>query len=377
MSTRYRWFAGWVLALPLLASADEVIRSPLLPGSNVRLVITEGQAAAPPGATIGRLAESQLPTVPITTRQDAGDTPFGNEQTPQLTQDLVSGRVRLAALEVGAPVVLVLISTLLDSGEYWGPAEVRRDGQRWIVVIESWTDDSPRLRIALFQSAHVLNLGPLEEAGLDLTVVVRPHFMKWHQDGALYSALPEQTHALPARPGAAPTAVQFVDPVLPDPLPAAQHQAPRYWTCTGSWKLAPQVAAGVVPDAIYRNDQLIHELPAVKAATQPGERIVAVIVGPMLDQGNTATVRRVTWAGSTATIDIDVWRDHGPRRKNAPWSPVVFVPLQVLPGARADAKVAVRWAIWHGPAIGQPGVLDDAAVAALTQGTSWTVPLAR
>lgn len=355
--------ATLLLSLPLRADDPPVEQLPLNPIATARLRF-DGACPVPHNAlraVVGRLPEGAAADwKPHDVANPLGrcTLAFGDGTRPELARNLADGALALRPPVAGEPVVVALVGPFLNSGESWGPTEVRRRGRTITVVVESWTDNRPRLRNIPSRFSYVLFLGTFPAEGLEVVIAQRAWFMNADL-GPLYAertAPAPATIAVPPAP-AAPLEHTGTCDAVDDPKAPACRQQPS----ASATSVSPDVAPGVTVGA-----------PEPPVAGGIRAQLVKV-VGPTLDSYEAVTVRSVTWEGKRATIAIDVWRDHGGRDKNVPWRAELLVRLEPPPALAAGGfDVAVEWTVWMAKALGGPAVEDPGERQAIGEEATWT-----
>lgn len=75
----------------------------------------------------------------------------------------------------------------------------------------------------------------------------------------------------------------------------------------------------------------------------PTDTSGVLVLGPQIQSFETMTLRSVTWDGPVATITMAVWQDHGPRKHNIIWRPLIPVRLIRPPGVTGPVTAVLQW----------------------------------
>ena len=288
------------------------------------------------------------------------------------------GKLTLGVPREAKPVGIFLAGPRLNSGESWGPVELRRQGNLLTLTLESWTDNGPRKKNIVTRHAHLITLNPpgerLEAGKYTLKIVWR-EFEQDVENGATCSVLKAvRSVSLPFRVAKAnePTDDQEAAPSLSlEALENAkiafvrpegrcwQASTGRVVSLTGRSRVAarkPGLVVGSIAPVDVRLETLPgDEVPKLKPPAL-GAPLLAEVFGPELNSGEAMRVRSVEWQGRTATIRVEVWQDDGGRKDNVLSVPVALVPLR-LPTKEAPKEgltVRVEWVPLRAKWLGHP-----------------------
>ena len=318
--------------------------------------------AAPPLVTITRSYGETHPAVALKGMLDG-------TQPPGVPQESI-------------PPAVLLVGPLCNTGEYWEPVAITREGGRITVEVEGWKDNRPRGANAIRRPAHLLPLATfgtkLAAGDYELRLVWRELF----EDGTHYALKGVREGTVPFKV-AAPSATEK-DRESPfslaekDLKPVPFEKDPRGWQLPDSTvvRLFPAdqrrstpktdvprtgvTLAGTFDYAKWKAAPPLNALPSLKAPAV-GNPVYAAVLGPELNYGEQMTLRSVTWEGRTVTLAIELWRDSLERTRNVPFFPLLVAPLtlpalkhgQILPPS-GNYEVRVEWTFLHADAWDRP-----------------------
>lgn len=281
----------------------------------------------------------------------------------------IKGQLHDVPPVAGKSAVVWLTSPVLNSGCYWRPVGISRTKNRITVHVEHWDDNMARLRNIPYQTVQAIWLGQLEEGKYEFALEVETMFFNYADKHRNYEntarSIGSVSYAMSTKPDpnqAAP-ALEAKDLKPLDPkLSVHTWQYPHVTSkeLTDDNNQAPQtgLTAGSFDLATWNSPEPKQKtLPVLK---QPvlGQPVYAAIVGPELNLYESMQLRSIEWVGNRATIHMELWRDHGSRRKNWMFYPLVVVPLVPVATDREMAPggydVDVRWTLFEAA---EPGAL--------------------
>ena len=265
----------------------------------------------------------------------------------ELLQDISWGRVNLHPMSANEPAVLLLEGPTLSSGMKWEPVSLSRSGPNYTITVEEWTDDLPRFRNAITRSLYLLSIGPLAAGDHRVRLDINRLFKDgardqyYHFNGSSFGDVSFSVPGLDAG-----HSVALLPSISGDHMSAAR-QVPVAGTGPGFQQIDPVLRELTLPIAV--GDDTAHhglsvgtfdkakwkgigkttlpyeERPALVKPTATGPVYVSVI-GPYLNEGEWMTVQSVEWAGKTATVHVEIWRDNADDFKKS----IVFLPLALV-----------------------------------------------
>lgn len=337
-------------ALP--AKHEKVERIALYPAAPVSLVGPAGQPTAldPPLILIGSLP--------------AGEA-FPAGPKSGVVDRLATGTLGLWQARVNAPAAMLFTSPEHNSGENWYVSSISKIGNRIDVEIDGFTDAGERLRNIRTREVRLFSLGQLEAGGYQLHLR-RRRFFKDQSPSLRYFLKEVQTgvtnFAVVASDDIA--SGQIADITLRAPMVREKDLKPAEVTPEEGqllWQPLTPVTAALrpVPNArppikvfqvgtfdsqkwlSTQPKTIEHDLPNLEPAGER-DRVYAVVISPVqFSSGEFLSVREVFWKGNHATLRIDVWRDDGMRKSNAPEFPVLVIPLELPLAKKAGTFVSV------------------------------------
>jgi hypothetical protein len=311
-----------------------------------------------------------------------GQAPAG---TPAEIQDAVkTGKLQLTGARPGAPTAVSLVSFPLNSGQDTGPTLLTRAGNQFTLVVDRWVDNGERRRNIPFRRWHLIPLGSLAAGDYELRLVRREMFMDTRLSPPLYEFQSAQAEVVPFAVGDAslPGLLKGEKPAAltldrDAATPRWQRPAAQSFSLWGLGNLdafpAPGLRAGTFDLTAWSaaKPATLADLPRLQTP-KVQDPVQAVVLGPSLNSGEWLTVREVIWKDKEAVIRVDVWRDDAGRFGNAPYHPLVIVPLQ-LPKQPDDLsravlgkyQVRVEWTLLRAPNNRQPYSVEDRTLPAV------------
>ncbi len=359
------------VGLFLLAAAAFAVGSAravdrVLPARNERV---ERIARNPvgPAALVGPAGQPTAPDPPLILigSLPAGEA-FPGGRKNKLVDRLATGALALWQARVNAPTVMVFTSPEHNSGEDWYVSSISKVANQIDVEIDGFTDADDRLRNMRTREVRLFSLGEFETGGYQLHIRLR-RFFKDPSTSPRYVLKEAQT-------GGTSFAVVATDDIASGRVADITLRAPvvmekdlKHVELAPDerqllWQPLTPVTAALFPRPIsplpiiklfqvgtfdlqkWLNIQfktIGHDLPALEP-TGELDRVYAVVTSPLqFNSGEFMTVREVFWRQNQATLRIDIWRDDGARKSNAPEFPLLVIPLELPLIQRAGAMVSV------------------------------------
>jgi|GEM_PF-3534449 len=364
----------------LLAATRFVTAAEPTASLDVLAFADEGAKGAPLNEAI---VNPDLKYLPVYILDEARQSPAveGDSKLPRLAVFLkpdkidgsaalrIKGELPQVAPVAGKQAVAWLASPVLNSGCYWRPVAITRAKNRITVHVEQWTDNMARLQNITYRTIQAVSLGQLDEGKYEFALDVQSMFFNSSEKHRNYEdtsrssgsvsftveAGSDPNKALPEiferdlKPLDAKLAVRtFQYPrVTSVDLIYDNNQAPRTGLTVGSFDFATWNSP----------EQKQKSAPELKEPIA-GQPVYAAIVGPELNLYESMQLRSIEWVGNRAIIHMELWRDHGSRRKNWMFYPLVVVPLVPAASERTlapgDYEVDVRWTLFEAA---EPGAL--------------------
>lgn len=350
-----RALVAFLLAAPLLAEETSRLPLPVLGKHFLRT----GDERALPMAAIGAPPEGSapLPSYQALLRRLEGARGGHDDEISaceELTKALSEGSLALAAPRPGVHVLVFLVGPLLNDGESWEPSELAREGNTFTLTTTSWRDNRSRRRNVPRRPTILMTLGELGPGDYELVFTYRGMFQDvekgepHHALNALHEGvLPFHVAALPDAEDQAVTlpqgalrvaAIERTEPNQGRPF-AKVYRLPM----EAGEGLKPSVRVGSLDLASWARPQ--DGGPTGPPQLDPPAKhgpLIACVVGPRLDSMEWMSLAAVTWEGDGVQLTVEVWRDSGERDKNAPYTPLLIVPID-RPRKGGTYRVEVEW----------------------------------
>ncbi len=297
---------------------------------------------------------------------------------------------RTIALEpavAGKDVGVLLVSPNLETGKFWRPARVHRDGNNIVLVAESWSDNQVRKsQNPPRQSMYFVSLGKLEPGAYSLTLHVRDMYCDFDKGGdPHYTERSIQTASTKLHVAEPQVEIDKVDGTVALPTIAAKDlvalpgSGKAYQMATGQppsdvdAKVNPHVAVGRPAEAIqylmkhddvgamipadiihvdsYANTKPFHWRTAAAQPPTAGLPVWLRVSGPHSGLKDELSVCEIEWIGDKkVVIRLDSWRSDRDEHPRAWRQGVAFLPLTrgLLPiRDPGEYQVQVEWNVWY------------------------------
>jgi RNA polymerase sigma factor (sigma-70 family) len=262
-----------------------------------------------------------------------------------------------------------LVGPTLHEGAACRPAVLTRQDNVFTLVMETWTDNTPRAmnRLKFFLPVTVLSLGQLAASRPEENYELRIVWRDLYQDAAKGSLFHEcRKQAIgsirfqvlgagdPAPKDSKAPSLQQKD-LKEVEVPAEQ----RSWlrqrvTDPLKMDLLPEpelnrdagmeLRVGAFNQDAWRatNPKRSADMPTLTPPPRSSkDPVYAALLGPVLNSGDGMTLREIAYKDRQVILRMDVWRDAGERRRNILQQPLLITPLTV-PGP-GEYKVEVEW----------------------------------
>jgi hypothetical protein len=260
------------------------------------------------------------------------------------------------------PTLVYLFGPRLDSNQRWCPVALSRQGNRFTLALESWTDDGPRRRNIPHHDCFLLTLGTLPAGQYELALEWKGFFLTYNRDKSTgLEQYAWTTHkkgklAFTVADMAAkevPTLDSLVEEKLPPEAGREYRQMPFFTVLRlqdGGRKDTPnpglRVAATDLTQWLARKPANLGDFVQFASAMPPpvhGKYTGGVILGPMLSANETMTLREIAWRGTTCILRIDVWTSPQPAGERT-WPVLVgLVGNSYFPPAGKTYDVELDW----------------------------------
>ena len=274
-----------------------------------------------------------------------------------LIDDLVENKTALLTANKDASTLVAVFGPSCNSGEAFVPVAISRQGSTITLLADHWTDNGERLRNVPSTSAWVLSLGRLPAGQYEFRIQVR----KMHRDmrkqaGYQWTELTEAAAAFNVSKSESPdeSGPQNVPTLklsdlkkadLPAEAKATSYQHPYAYSrrLASKAKVEPQLKAGsfALAKLLGAPQPTLDDLDAVPGAREATVDCAAIVC-PVLNSGEWASVREVTWTPAEIVVHVEVWRDTMDRIKNIRWQPLLVVPLETF-GNKGEYTIRVQW----------------------------------
>ena len=275
----------------------------------------------------------------------------------------------------GIETVVDLVGPTLSTwGNQWVPNRLLSDGKQIVLIVDWWReigyDGSSR---TMSRQHYTISLGKLAVGDYEFSVRTNQH---WWKPPRYHTLLTDKQ--LQTKFKVTPIGVKFKRLALP---PKAQNgqQTETLFKLFAASKVKrqrvlnlqyflsrelPPVQRLNVPDNYNEKATMglhvgacnLHRLwkePPTKLADVPiplqqpkrNDRIYAVLLGPVLNSGESLNLREMEWVGQKAVLRVDVWRHGENRMKNDRHIPLLVAQLLVdRPG---DYEVEIEWSLLY------------------------------
>ncbi len=288
------------------------------------------------------------------------------------TAALKAGTIKLLKPGADHSLVLWVKASMGDNYTYTVPVALSRSGNTLTLVLEHWYDNGDRDKSYSVQYNYLIDSGKLAAGEYNLRLVVRS-FLLGDQKG---SVLKQAYRSNSTREGALKFSVGETSAAGDVPVLKEAKAIPSGPALDAFWQLPrcakgaaraekhpnPGVYAGTLDIQAWLKSTRV-EAPELTAPA-PADPVYAMVVGPLMNSGDSIRLRSICNIFDTKkiTLEVELYQDDRPRLQNVRSHPVLLVPLQ-FSGA-GTYTVEVQWIGLHAKDSSGPYVPESDAVAA-------------
>jgi hypothetical protein len=274
--------------------------------------------------------------------------------------DLASGKIKLQRPlpNANSPTVVHLTTAMGDNYTYTVPTALIRKGNTFTLQCEHWYDNGPRDKTYDVKFEYLIALGQLPAGVYELRIELQSYLKDMQKGGhenVLYdpgevkSGSVKFTLEIESANGVAPELNGLKDSAATAEKGSRQLPVRALGTAPRENHPEPGIVAGTLDIGTYLKSTRL-EAPAI-TPPKASDPLYAVVIGPEVNLAEFATLRGIVWDGKKVTVQVELWRDDGPRKENVPSFPVLVIPL-ALPrdaSAAAEYSINVEWTVLRAP----------------------------